>query len=723
MSHTRAHMETEWQESPDAIRRQREALAAPLAELLRRLRRDPPNFVLTCARGSSAHAATFGKHLVERHLGIPVGAFAPNIATIYQQRLKLSGQLFLTVSQSGKSDDLVEAVAMAKAAGALTATIVNDTESPLARASDIVLPMAAGPELSVAATKTFVTSLSAWLHLVAGWAELDALRGAIERLPDRLAAAMRLDWSPALQALSEATSLVSLGRGPTLAIAREAALKLKETSNFHAEAFSGAEFVHGPIALIEASYPVLLFMPTDQAADGLRVLAADLRRKNANVFMTDNGGHQDLPALAPDHPDTDAVCLIQSFYPLAIARGATSRHRRRPAAAPAKGNADQMSKPPLHAIAADHVFDGTDVRERTAVIVDGTRIADLVPTADLPRTISTRALPEGAWLAPGFIDLQVNGGGDVLFNDQPTVQGICSIAAAHRKSGTTGLLPTLITDSPDKMRLALDAADLAIGREPSVLGLHLEGPFLSPEKPGVHDPRHIRRPCPDDLAILTAPRQGVLLVTLAPEVVPPGFIAQLVAAGIRVSLGHSMASYLQTRAAMAEGLTGFTHLFNAMRPLTSREPGPIAQALESPAAWYGLIVDGVHVDPAMLRLALRGAGHPLLVTDAMPPVGGSRSTFTLHGETVTVRDGRCVTNDGTLAGADLDMATAVRNCVRLLGASLPDALRFASTNPAAFLGLGQVLGRLAPGYRADLVAFDPNDMTVLDTWVAGNGDH
>ena len=175
MSHTRAHMETEWQESPDAIRRQRDALAAPLAELLRRLRRDPPNFVLTCARGSSAHAATFGKHLVERHLGIPVGAFAPNIATVYRQRLKLSGQLFLTVSQSGRSDDLVEAAAMAKAAGALTATIVNDTESPLARASDIVLPMAAGPELSVAATKTFVTTLSALLRLIAA-GPTDALR-------------------------------------------------------------------------------------------------------------------------------------------------------------------------------------------------------------------------------------------------------------------------------------------------------------------------------------------------------------------------------------------------------------------------------------------------------------------------------------------------------------------------------------------------------------------
>jgi N-acetylglucosamine-6-phosphate deacetylase len=222
--------------------------------------------------------------------------------------------------------------------------------------------------------------------------------------------------------------------------------------------------------------------------------------------------------------------------------------------------------------------------------------------------------------------------------------------------------------------------------------------------------------------MLTAPRPGTLLVTLAPEVVPPGFIAKLVQAGVRVSLGHSMASYRQTRAAMEDGLTGFTHLFNAMRPLSSREPGPIAQALESPDAWYGLIVDGVHVDPAMLRLALRGVGHALLVTDAMPPVGGSRSTFTLRGESITARDGRCVTADGTLAGTVLDMAAAVRNCVRLLGASLPEALRFASTHPAAFLGLDRMLGRLAPGYRADLVAFEPDEMTVLATWVAGSSE-
>jgi N-acetylglucosamine-6-phosphate deacetylase len=376
----------------------------------------------------------------------------------------------------------------------------------------------------------------------------------------------------------------------------------------------------------------------------------------------------------------------------------------------------------LYAIGADHVFDGAVVRERTAVVMDGARILDLVPTTDLPRTTSIRAMPEGAWLAPGFIDLQVNGGGDVLFNDQPSAQSARTIAAAHRRRGTTGLLPTLISDSAEKMQRALEAVNALVGSEPGILGLHLEGPYLSPEKPGVHDRRQLRQPSPDELAMLTAPRDGVLLVTLAPEIVPAGFIAQLVASGIRVSLGHSMASYQQTRAAMAEGLTGFTHLFNAMRPLSSREGGPIAQALESPDAWYGLIVDGVHVDPAMLRLALRGLGHPILVSDAMPPVGGHRSSFSLHGDTITARDGYCVRDDGTLAGTVLDMAAAVGNCVRLLGVPLPEALRFASTHPATFLGLGQTLGRLAPGYRADLVAFDATDMTVVATWVAGQED-
>jgi len=381
-----------------------------------------------------------------------------------------------------------------------------------------------------------------------------------------------------------------------------------------------------------------------------------------------------------------------------------------------------MIDPALRAITADHVFDGASVHDHAAVIIHGSRIAQVAPRADVPPSIPLQILPQGAWLAPGFIDLQVNGGGDVLFNDQPTPEGIWTIAAAHRKFGTTGLLPTFITDSHEKTRLALRTASAVAGQEPNVLGIHLEGPYLSPEKAGVHDPRYIRRPAADDISMLTAPRNGVLLVTLAPEVVPPGFIAQLVAAGVRVSLGHSMASYRQTCAAMAEGLSGFTHLFNAMRPLASREPGPIARALESTDAWYGLIVDGMHVDPAILRLALRGVGHPLLVTDAMPPVGGSRSSFSLHGEKITVWGERCVTDAGTLAGTVLGMATAVKNCIRLLGMSLPDALRLASTNPATFIGLEHMLGRLVPGYRADMVAFHPGDMTVLATWVAGSGE-
>jgi N-acetylglucosamine-6-phosphate deacetylase len=378
-----------------------------------------------------------------------------------------------------------------------------------------------------------------------------------------------------------------------------------------------------------------------------------------------------------------------------------------------------MSAANRHALAADTLFDGASVRHDFAAVIEGERIAALVPRRELPNDIPVRRLPDGAWLAPGFIDVQVNGGGDVLFNDEPTPEGISAIIAAHRRFGTTALLPTLISDTPEKMRKALDAAQATVGRDPSVLGIHLEGPFLSPEKPGVHDPAMIRAPGPDDRALLTSLRGGVTLMTLAPEMVPAGFIGALAGAGVRVSLGHSMATYAQTRAALAEGLTGFTHLFNALRPLTSREPGPIAVALESPEAYYGLIADGVHVAPPMLRLALRGAGHPMLVTDAMPPVGGSRSSFLLYGQRIEVRDERCTRADGTLAGAALDMATAVRNAVRLMQLSLPDAIKLATVTPARFLGVSDWLGRLAPGYRADMIALDPDAIQVGPTWVAG----
>ncbi len=378
-----------------------------------------------------------------------------------------------------------------------------------------------------------------------------------------------------------------------------------------------------------------------------------------------------------------------------------------------------MSDPGPYAVAAEHVFDGVSLHARAAVMVERSKVVGLVPRAELPADMTVHALPEAAWLAPGFIDLQLNGGGDVLFNDNPSVATIATIAAAHRRFGTTAFLPTLISNSAAKMRAALDAVDASMDIEPSVLGIHFEGPFLSRRKAGIHDVRAIRTPTPADMETLALPRKGEMLMTLAPEEMPPGFLAQLVRSGIRLSLGHSMATYAQTRQAMAEGVTGFTHLFNAMRPLESREPGPVAAALESPDAWYGLIVDGVHVDPAMLRLALRGTGHPMLVTDAMPPVGGRRTTFTLHGRQITTEAGRCAGADGTLAGSVLTMADAVRNCVKLTGTPLPEALRFASTNPARFIGLGHALGRLAPGYRADMVAFEPSSIKVLATWVAG----
>lgn len=313
-------VQLEFREAPGAVREQQQTLATPLASLVRRLTRQPPRFVMTCARGSSAHAATFAKHLLERHLGIPVAAAAPNVATVYHRPLDLDGQLFLAISQSGRSDDLVETATMARASGALTVGLVNDVESPLAAASEIVLPISAGAEYSVTATKSFVASLAALLRLTALWVGNEEMRNACDRLPDRLASAGELDWRESLSLLGKANSLVAIGRGPTLAIAREAALKLKESCGIHAEAFSGAEFRHGPIALVSQSLPILIFKPGDEACVGLSELAFDLRSKRAPVLIAETGNNSTggLPALSADHPDADAICLIQSFYGLLV---------------------------------------------------------------------------------------------------------------------------------------------------------------------------------------------------------------------------------------------------------------------------------------------------------------------------------------------------------------------------------------------------------------------
>jgi len=377
-----------------------------------------------------------------------------------------------------------------------------------------------------------------------------------------------------------------------------------------------------------------------------------------------------------------------------------------------------MSPSPSYAVAADTLFDGRVVQRHWAVLVEEARINWLGPRRDLPSNVPVEELPRGCWLVPGFIDVQVNGGGDVLFNDDPSPSGINRIVAAHRRYGTTALLPTLISATSEKMREAWSAIN-SVPASSGVLGIHFEGPFLSPDKPGVHDRAMIRTPAVEDYDLLFSPSDRLRLVTLAPEQVRAGFITDLTQAGVRVALGHSMATYAQTRAALAEGLTGFTHLFNAMRPLASREPGPIAAALESPGAWFGIIVDGAHVDPAILRLALRGSAHPMLVTDAMPPVGGHCSTFSLFGREVLARGQTCMREDGALAGSALGMIGAVDNCVRLLEVPLSTALSYASYEPANFLGLGHRLGRLAAGYQADMIALAPDTMQVGATWVAG----
>lgn len=311
----------ELREAPDAVRRQADGIARPLAELVARLARRPPALVVSCARGSSAHAATFAKHLIERYLGIPVAEAAPNIASVYRRELRLKDQLFLAISQSGASDDLVETAAMARTAGALTTALVNDERSPLAATCDIVLPMAAGTEHSVAATKSFISSLAALLRIVAAWTDDAKLRSGCHRLPERLAEAAQLDWNEALQPLAGAASLIAIGRGPTLAIAREAALKLKETCALPAEAFSSAEFRHGPIALVSTAYPVMVFAPTDESRAGLRELVANLQRKGACVLIAQSRSTQQrtpravaLSALTAEQAEADAICLIQSFY-------------------------------------------------------------------------------------------------------------------------------------------------------------------------------------------------------------------------------------------------------------------------------------------------------------------------------------------------------------------------------------------------------------------------
>jgi N-acetylglucosamine-6-phosphate deacetylase len=373
------------------------------------------------------------------------------------------------------------------------------------------------------------------------------------------------------------------------------------------------------------------------------------------------------------------------------------------------------------ALVNGRLLSGRHIVSGQTLLLLGTRIEALVTPEDSRCREATIVDLGGQLLLPGFIDVQVNGGGGVLFNDEPSPESIRAIGTAHRRFGTTGFLPTLISDDLDTIVRAIAAVQAALDAGlPGVLGIHIEGPFLNAARRGVHDAKHLRLIDGSLVTLLSRLRAGRTVLTLAPETTTPDIIANLAAAGILVSAGHSEASYAETTAAIAHGLRGFTHLFNAMARLEPRAPGIVGAALYDENTWCGIIVDGHHVDPVMLKLALRCKRHDrfMLVTDAMPPVGSDDPTFVLQGRTIRVVDGICRDQNGTLAGTVLDMAAAVRNTVSLLGLDVAEAARMASEYPAEFLGLGHELGRIAPGYRANLVLLD-DQLQVKKTWIEG----
>lgn len=305
----------EIEEIPDVVDRQLRQ-AAPFRELGEWLRRSEPPFVATCARGSSDHAVTYFKYLIEQKIGVPVASLGPSIASVFNSRLRLRDGILLTVSQSGGSPDLARLQSHAKSGGAHTVALLNVVDSPVGNAADRVLPMLAGPEKAVAATKSFVASLAAMAAVVAHWDDDRKLLEALDSLPDDLAAAQKCDWREAATSIAAAHSLYTIGRGPGFAIAGEAALKLKETSRLHAEAYSAAEVLHGPIALARDRFSALLFSNGDEADASIVHAADSLVSAGARVFVAgaDVEGAISLPVIRARHPALNPLCSIVSFY-------------------------------------------------------------------------------------------------------------------------------------------------------------------------------------------------------------------------------------------------------------------------------------------------------------------------------------------------------------------------------------------------------------------------
>ena len=669
-------MASELREAPDAVRRQAERLAGPVAELVARLHRWPPSVVVTCARGSSAHAATFAKHLIELYLGVPVAAAAPNIASVYRRRLRLEGQLFLAVSQSGRSDDLVANAAMARQAGALTAALVNDTREPARRG---VRHRAADLRRAGAQRRRDQDLRRQPRRAAAARRRLGrgptASPAAVERLPERLARRRR-------SRLERRDRPDRRGVEPRRDRPRpdpgDRPRGGAETEGGRQPARRGVQRRRVPARAGGAGrtrYPILVLMPTDAAAEGMRRLSADLADKGAALFAAALGRRAAGARPGPSRnrrglPDPD---LLRDDGRRSR-RGSASTRTGRATCKRSRARDDQGRDARAEtacAVAADIVFDGAALHRDGAVVIEGADIAALVPRRDLPAGIPLRAMPPGPGWRPGFIDVQVNGGGDVLFNDRPTPDGIAAIAAAHRRFGTTGLLPTLISDTPEKMRRASEAVAAAMRVCPGVLGIHFEGPFLSPERAGRARSGDVplARRCGSGVADRAARRRDA-------GDAGPGMRAVRLCRGAvasrRAGRARPFDGELRTDARRARRGADRLHP-SVQRDAAAAGARPRADRGGARRPWRVLRADrrwracrAGDAAPGVAR-----PGHAMLVTDAMPPVGGSRGAFRLCGKDIVARDGRVATGDGVLAGSALDMASAVRNCVRLLGMACP----------------------------------------------------
>lgn len=373
----------------------------------------------------------------------------------------------------------------------------------------------------------------------------------------------------------------------------------------------------------------------------------------------------------------------------------------------------------MYALTNCTIYTGSDVLDRHAVIIEGDTIHSIIANDQLPNDIKSVDL-KGANLSPGFIDLQLNGCGGVMFNDDITPETLQIMHETNIKSGCTSFLPTLITSSDDNMRQAIETERQYQEKyQHQSLGLHLEGPYLNVMKKGIHNPDFIRASEQEMINYICDNNQYVKKVTLAPEQNNPAHIKQLKEAGIIVSIGHTNATYAEARKGFEAGISFATHLFNAMTPMVGREPGVIGAIYDTPDVYAGVIADGFHVHYANIRIAHKVKGDKLvLVTDATAPAGAEMDHFIFVGKKVYYRDGMCIDENGTLGGSALTMIEAVENTVQQVGIALDEALRMATLYPARAIGLDNKLGRIKQGMVANLTIFD-RDFNVCATIVNG----